>query len=58
MKVDPKRLDQAMAAIYGHTTPRRISPLLFVPCPTCKGQPREMTVCPTCRGHLRVEKLG
>lgn len=58
MKVNPRKLDQAMAAIYGASTPRRMAPVRFVVCPTCKGVPKTMTVCPACRGALRVEQLG
>jgi DnaJ-class molecular chaperone len=55
MKVNPCRLPQALAAIYGVTTPRRMTVLQHGPCPACKGAlGGRLTVCPSCKGAGRI----
>ena len=56
--VNPTPIAQAVAATFGATSPKRMAPVRFLPCPSCKGIPRQMTVCSTCNGLLRVEALG
>jgi DnaJ-class molecular chaperone len=54
VKVEPKRLAQALAAAYGASTPRPLSLVRQVPCPACAGAMRTMTVCKPCAGTGRV----
>lgn len=59
MTVRPNKLASALAAIYGHTTPRPLLGLRHLPCPSCDGgSKRVFTICPNCQGHGKVMVLG
>jgi predicted RNA-binding Zn-ribbon protein involved in translation (DUF1610 family) len=49
----PKLLASALSAAYGTCILARVVPLLWVPCPECRGQPR-ITRCHTCGDTGRV----
>lgn len=57
MRVPPTRVAQAVASVYGVTTPRRMVAVRFIPCPACGGW-RILTICPTCRGDRSVAVFG
>lgn len=58
MRVDPTRLAQALASVYGVARPRPLSTLRYVPCPVCRGAVRSLTQCARCGGSGRQAVFG